>query len=67
MKFKDGTKLGIRCKKYHGAGLCIFGFMFYGDKWDAYDFDTDDSNLVTECYFSIYLFRCEIHIGRIYE
>jgi hypothetical protein len=67
MKFKDGTKLGIRCKKYRRAEPHVFGITFHRDKWELFDFDVDNESFATEYYFAIYLFRCEIHIGRIYK
>lgn len=68
MKFKDGTKFGIELQKYRsGTGTRPFGILFHRNKWEVYGFETDDSSFCTECFLAIYLFVCEIHIGRFYK
>lgn len=68
MKFKDGTKLGIELQIYRsGAGTRLFGILFHRNKWEVYDFEADDSSFRTEFFLAIYLFKCEIHIGRLYK
>ena len=65
MKFKDGTRLGIRCKKYNRAEPHVFGITFHRDKWELFGFDTVDGSFATEYYLELDMFFCSIQIGRI--
>ena len=60
MKFKDGTKLGIKCYEQF-SGLHTVGATFVYDK-TCCGFDDD---FCTECYLMLYLFFVSIEIGRI--
>lgn len=66
MKFKDGTKLGIRCKKYNRAEQHVFGITFHRDKYEVFSFEIDDESFATEYYLKLDLFFCSIQIGRIF-
>ena len=61
MKFKDGTRLGIKCLK-QDRGFHIVGATFTYDKF-CYGFEEYGVN--TQCYLTFDLFFCSIQIGRI--
>jgi hypothetical protein len=60
MKFKDGTKLRVKCRKQK-RGLRTVGAIFV---YDTYYCDFCDCEH-TQCYLVLDLFFCSIQIARI--
>lgn len=61
MKFKDGTKLRVKCHKQY-RGWRTVGATF---TYDKYNYGFDEYGARTQCYLVLDLFFCSIQIGRI--
>lgn len=62
MKFKDGTKLKVRCHKRYKGWRAVGATFVY----DAFCCGFEEYGVCTQCYLLIDLFFCSIQIGRIY-
>jgi hypothetical protein len=61
MKFKDGTKLMVKCRKQKRGLRTVGAILVY----DTYYCDFCDYGEHTQCYLVLDLFFCSIQIGRI--